>query len=285
MRKIRYIISLFFLFFMVFMAIRHQLLKGGPSGTPPIDSYCPFGAIETAYLYLTSGTFLHRVGYSNFIMLASLIFTGILLKSGFCGWICPFGTLQEWIRKSGIKIFGDKKYISDKLDYYGRYLKYIVLLIIFVLTIISGRMIFRDWDPFIAFFHFGFGEIKLTAYVVLFVVIIGSLFIMRFWCRYFCPLGVIVGLIGKLSLYKIECENEKCIECRKCEMLCPMDIKIAKMGRITTVECNSCLDCLEAQDAKYAISLRKPKFGKKMKPAFYPFLLIIIFFYDHKPYY
>ena len=139
-------------------------------------------------------------------------------------------------------------------------------------------MIFRDYDPFIAFFHMGFGELPWTAYLVMFIVLIGTLFILRFWCRYFCPLAVIVGLIGKLGLYKIECDNEICVSCEKCEKLCPMDIKIAKMGRIKTVECNSCLDCLEARDIKDAISLKLPKNGGRLKPALYPIILLVIFF-------
>jgi len=139
-------------------------------------------------------------------------------------------------------------------------------------------MIFRDYDPFIAFFHMGLGELPWTGYLVMFIVLIGSLFVMRFWCSYFCPLGVIVGLIGKLGIFKIECDNEKCVSCGKCEKLCPMDVKIAKMGRIKTVECNSCLDCLEASHIKDAIGLRTAQNGKRLTPAFYPIILLVIFF-------
>ncbi|NVM03286.1 MAG: 4Fe-4S binding protein [Candidatus Helarchaeota archaeon] len=260
------------------MAVTHQIYRGTSLKTCPLDSYCPFGAIETAYLYLTSGTFVLRVGYSNFILLFGLIVMGVILKSGFCGWICPFGTVQEWLGKLGKKLFGNKKFIPERVDRYGRFIKYPLFILIIIATIISGRMIFRDYDPFIAFFHMGFGELPWTAYFVMFIVLVGSLFILRFWCRYFCPLAVIVGLIGKLGLYKIECDEEKCVSCGKCEKLCPMDVKIAKMGRIKTVECNSCLDCLEARDLKDAISLKLPKSGKRLIPAFYPMILLVIFF-------
>jgi len=278
MRKVRYAVQGLFLLLIIFMAVNHQLYKGTTLKTPPLDSYCPFGAIETAYLYITSGTFVHRVGYSNFILLFGLIIMGVLLKSGFCGWICPFGTVQEWLGNLGKKLFGNKKFIPENVDRYGRYIKYPLFILIIIATIISGRMIFRDYDPFIAFFHMGFGELPWTAYMVMFIVLIGSLFILRFWCRYFCPLAVIVGLIGKLGFYKIECDNEKCVVCKKCEKLCPMDIKIAKMGRIKTIECNSCLDCLEAKDIKDAISLKLPKNGGRLKPALYPIILLVIFF-------
>ena len=278
MRKVRYSVQGFFLFLIIFMAVKHQLYRGTALKTPPLDSYCPFGAIETAYLYLTSGTFVHRVGYSNFILLFGLIIMGILLKSGFCGWICPFGTVQEWLGNLGKKLFKNKKFIPESIDKYGRFIKYPLFVLIIAATIVSGRMIFRDYDPFIAFLHMGFGELPWTAYLVMVIVLIGSLFIIRFWFRYFCTLAVIVGLIGKLGLYKIECDNEKCVSCGKCEKLCPMDIKIAKMGRITTVECNSCLQCLEAEDIKNAIGLKTPKNGKRLIPAFYPVILLVIFF-------
>jgi len=253
-------------------------MRGGPSGTPPLDSYCPFGAIESAYLYITSGQFLHRVGFSNLIVFFALIFMGIVLKSGFCGWICPFGTVQEWIRKLGIKVLGERKYISDKLDRRARYLKYVVLLLIMIATILTGKMVFRNWDPFVALFHFGAGDIKWTAYSVLLAVIIGSFFIMRFWCRYFCPLGLIVGLVGKLGIYKIECRNETCTSCRSCERLCPMNVQIAKQGRISSVECISCLDCLAVMDFHDSLELKKPGANKRLNPALYPVLLFLFFF-------
>jgi len=278
MRKVRYIIQGLFLFLMIYLAVTHQIYRGTSLKTPPLDSYCPFGAIETAYLYLTSGTFVLRVGYSNFIMLFGLIIMGVVLKSGFCGWICPLGTVQEWLGNLGKKLFRDKKFIPENVDRYGRYIKYPLFILIIIATIISGRMIFRDYDPFISFFHMGFGELPWTAYLVMFIVLIGSLFVIRFWCRYFCPLGVIVGLIGKLGIFKIECDNEKCVSCGKCEKLCPMDIKIAKMGRIKTIECNSCLDCLEARDIKDAISLKQLNSSKRLIPAFYPIILLVIFF-------
>ncbi len=281
MKKARYCVQAVFLLLMIFLAVRHQIYRGGPSGTPPLDSYCPFGGIETAYLYLTSGTFLHRVGVSNFIMLFGLVLMGIVLKSGFCGWICPFGTVQEWIGLFGRRVFKIKRgknKILKGIDRLGRYLKYLVLILIIVATIVTGRMIFREWDPFIAFFHMGFGELPWTAYMVLVIVILGSLFVMRFWCRYFCPLGVIVGLIGKLGLFKVECENDKCVACHRCEKLCPMGVDIAGQGRITTVECNSCLDCLAVKDVKNAIHLRLPNAGIKLYPVLYPVALITIFF-------
>ena len=278
MKKTRYIIQGLFLILMIFLAVKHQIYKGTYLKTPPLDSYCPFGAIETTYLYLTSGTFLHRVGYSNFIMLFGLIIMGVLLKSGFCGWICPFGTVQEWIGLLGKKLSGGKKYVPEWIDKYGRYLKYILFIVIIAATVVSGRMVFRDYDPFIAFFHMGFGELPWTAYLVLFTVLAGSFFVMRFWCRYFCPLAVIVGFIGKFGIFKIECDAEKCVLCKKCEKLCTMDVKIMKEGRISTVECNSCLDCLEAEDIKGAIALRSNKTGKKLTPAFYPVILLVILF-------
>ena len=244
----------------------------------PICSYCPFGAIESAYLYITSGTFLYRMSYSNFILLFGLVIIGLVLKSGFCGWICPFGTIQEWIGKLGNKIFGKRKFIPEKVDNYAKYLKYVVFFLIVVSTIIAGRVVFRDYDPYLAALHPGIGSLKWSAYAVLAVVLIGSLFIMRFWCRYFCPLGVVVGVLGKLGFYKIECENDKCINCKQCERLCPMDIKIAKRGRVADVECNSCLNCLEAEDVNDAISLKTKYRNTRMNRFYYPVILLVIFF-------
>jgi polyferredoxin len=276
MKKVRYIVQGFFVALIIVLAIKHVIYRGTSMKTPPLDSYCPFGAIETAYLYMTSGTFLTRVGYSNFIMLFGLILMGVVLKSGFCGWICPLGAIQEWIGKLGERLFGGGRLVPVSLDKYGRYLKYILFAFIIAGTIATGRMVFRNYDPFIALLHLGIWELPWTAYFVLFVVLAGSLFVMRFWCRYFCPLAVIVGFIGKFSIFKIDIAEDKCISCKKCEKLCPMDVDILKLKRVGTVECNSCLACLEAKDIKGAIALRSNKNRRKLIPAFYPVILMVI---------
>ena len=65
---------------------------------------------------------------------------------------------------------------------------------------------------------------------------------------------------------------------KKFEKLCQTDIKTAKMRCIITVECNSCLQCLEAEDIKNAISLKRSKSGTRLTPALYPVILLVIFF-------
>ncbi|MFC1726695.1 4Fe-4S binding protein, partial [candidate division KSB1 bacterium] len=131
MKKTRYLIQFLFLALIIFLVVQHQFYRGA-GNTAPICSYCPFGGIETAYSYITSGTFLYRVSYSNFILILSLLAMGIVLKSGFCGWICPFGTVQEWIGNIGKIFFGKRRVIPEKVDKYALYIKYAVFLVVII---------------------------------------------------------------------------------------------------------------------------------------------------------
>jgi hypothetical protein len=79
------------------MAIRHALVPEGALNAPPSpEAYCPFGGIEALTHLDHHGKYITRPS-SSFIVLIGLLLSAVLLKSSFCGWICPFGTLQEML--------------------------------------------------------------------------------------------------------------------------------------------------------------------------------------------
>jgi len=213
---IRYLVQIIFFIFISYIAINHLYIRGGPEGSPSIHAYCPFGAIESLYNNLVHGTFVWKVQYSSYVMFMAVVGISLLFGKGFCGWICPFGSLLEWIRIGGVKLFKRKKsLLPPAVDAKMRYLKYGVVLLIVIPTYMTGRMVFENYDPFVAFFHFGKNITKQLqpAYIVLGVVLVFSLFIGRFWCRYFCPLGAVLGLLNKISLFSIKRDKEDCTDC------------------------------------------------------------------------
>jgi polyferredoxin len=156
-KVLRNAVMAFFFVFLAHVAIDYQIKGGGPRGTPSVEAYCPFGGLETLYQFLTTGGFIRRVEMSSVILFGALVALTLFGSRGFCGWICPFGGVQEWFGMPGKKIFRKRYNPTGAWDRALRYLKYLVLALIIVLTWHTGSRIFRDYDPFLAFFDFGNG--------------------------------------------------------------------------------------------------------------------------------
>ena len=252
--------ALFFLF-LLRVAYHHNVLGGGPKGSPSVEAYCPFGGIESAYTFLTTGGYMRRIEPSAMILLAALMLLTLVFSRGFCGWVCPFGSLQEWLGLLGRKIFGKSYNLPGVWDRRLRPLKYVILAVIVGLTWYAGTLIFRPFDPFLAFFHLGshFNEMPY-AYGALAVVTAGSLKIDRFFCKYACPLGAVLGVLGRFGLTRLQRDPSDCKECNVCQKKCFAQVDFLKRTEVRDVECNHCLDCLEACPRPNVLVLRGLRF-------------------------
>ena len=171
----------------------------------------------------------------------SLFFWGRAL---FCGWLCPFGALQELLSTISKKIGIRQKSFKQQFDHYFRYVKYILLAIIFSFSFIEMSIanIFYNIEPFKTAITLRFMAPASAVIWASFLLII-CLFIERFFCRYLCPLGAGLGLLGKIRILDFlkrrkECGNP-CIACNK---VCPTGA-IKPSGKIIMSECLGCLDC------------------------------------------
>jgi polyferredoxin len=251
---------IFFFLFLLRVAYHHQAKGGGPRGTPSVEAYCPFGGIENLYQFLTTGGFIRRIEPSAMIILAAVIVLTLLFSRGFCGWICPFGSVQEWIGVLGRKILRKRFNPTGRWDNALRYLKYVVLAVIVTLTWHTGTLVFRSYDPFLAFFHLGNGLTELPwAYAILGVVILGSLVVERFFCKYACPLGAVLGITGKLGLTKVRRDPTGCKNCNLCQQKCHAHIDFLSVTEIRSAECNHCLDCVVDCPKPNVLSVRGPR--------------------------
>ena len=228
----------------LFLTLSHMRL--GIEKAAPIDAYCPFGAVEGFLTYLTTGEYLKRIFASTFILMGIVLVLTLVFGRVFCSHFCPLGALQEWMRALGKKI-GIKKDVElpARMDRVARYFKYMVLLAIIYFSFQFGDLVFRAYDPFNALMHLGeeFDE-KIFGYSILAVVIIGSLFSRSWWCRYACPLGAFLGVVRKLSPFKIERNTKTCIGCSGCNRSCPAGLDVARAKAITSADCISCMACV-----------------------------------------
>ncbi|GAW28379.1 4Fe-4S binding protein [Carboxydocella sp. ULO1] len=226
------------------LGLRHQLVGGGPKGAAPLDSFCPFGAVETAATLAVSGTFIEKTNWSNLILFGGLVLSAFLAGSFFCGWLCPLGALQDFFAWASKKIFRRQLELGRNLDHIFSYGRYLMLVIIVVATYYANELVFESYDPYKAFFHFKFEDYIPVLVIGLFIA--GSMAISRFWCRYLCPLGGLVGLFNKLGSLRPGRKAETCISCHRCDRVCPTAVKITEREKITDSSCVSCLKCVDA---------------------------------------
>ena len=244
-RTLRLIVLTFILILTTVIGLMHQYSK---SFVPvSIDALCPFGAIESAYLLATRGNMLQRVDWSNFILLFSVLLVALLLKRAFCGMICPLGFLQEISHKLRTLFSNKQLTVPLAVDKPLRYLKYIVLAAIIIFTIQLGEMVFRPFDPWVAYHHI-FSEDLMAEFsiglVVLIITLIGSFFYDRFFCKYLCPMGAFLALLVPFGLTGIKRDKSACINCHACSKVCPVNLDVNSMTEIKSVECINCNECV-----------------------------------------
>lgn len=230
--------------FIAFAGIRHQVVGGGPEGSAALDSYCPFGGVETLFYYLQTGQFIEKTNASNLVLLAAVIILSVIAGSAFCSWICPFGAVQEWLAKLGKKIFGRNFNLPAKVDKPLRYLRYVSLFAIIFFTVRGSSMVFEAYDPFKILFHFNFET--TTAIVIFVTTIVLSILVETFWCKYLCPLGAIISIFGRFNLVGIRRNQDVCIECGLCSKNCPHSIPVDKEIKVPTENCTNCFECIDS---------------------------------------
>ena len=232
---------------------------------PGLNCYsCP-GAIGACPLGSLQGS-ISADRSTLYYMCGILILFGVMLGRTICGWLCPFGFIQELLYK--IKTPKLKK---NKITRLFSYFKYVVL--VFFVIIVPVIYAFRD-TPLPAFckyicpagtFEGGIGLLanKINAsyfsmlgplftwkFLILISVCVASVFIFRVFCRFVCPLGAIYGFFNKISFFGIKVDNSKCTNCGLCVSKCKMDIK-----KVNDHECISCGECISVCPTK-AISFK-----------------------------
>ncbi len=246
----RSLVQILFFALIAFLAINHTLTENGGGITlfsgVTLHAVCPFGGVETLYKFITQGTFLQKVRESSFVLMSIVFVLSIFFGPVFCGWVCPLGTVQEWVAKLGRKIFKTKRYnhfIPAKLDKVLRYARYGVLAWVLYITITSGKLLFQDYDPYYALFSFWTGEVTVTAFIILGATLVLSLFIERPWCKYACPYGAVLGLTNLFRVFKIRRVASTCRNDGACDIKCPMNIPVSEKKVIRDHQCITCMEC------------------------------------------
>ena len=242
-----------------------------PGGAPTslhrpagVEGWLPIAALmNLKYFVLTHRVpTLHPAGM--FLLIAFLAMS-FLFRKAFCSWLCPVGTISEYLWQLGRKLFRRNIQLPRWLDLGLRSLKYL-LLAFFVWAVSSmaaGEIAAFMNSPYgviadvkmLNFFRF-LGE---TGAIVIGVLVVSSIFIQNFWCRYLCPYGALLGITSLFSPARIRRNPVTCIDCAKCAKACPAALPVDKLITIKSAECTGCLECVAVCPARDALAMSLPK--------------------------
>lgn len=228
-----------------------------------VEGWLPIAGLMNTKYFLLTGRVPAVHPAAMFLFMAFLLMS-LLLKKAFCSWLCPVGTLSEYLWKLGRKLFGRNLRLHKWVDLPLRGLKYLLLsFFVYVIAIMSAEAL----DGFMSTPYGLVADVKMlnffrdigeTAAIVIGLLILASMLVQNFWCRYLCPYGALMGLASLFSPVKIRRDADACIDCAKCARACPGGLAVDKLVQIRSVECTACMMCVAACPAQDALQFALP---------------------------
>lgn len=205
---------------------------------------CPLGSLQAA---------LGKRGRFPAYVLGTLLLFGVVLGRLVCGFLCPFGLLQDLLARVPLP----KVKLPRWLDRPLRYLKYVILILLVVLALLLKEPAFCKYLCPAGLLEAGlpltslnpqYAELRGTLFyvklAVLALIVLLALFVYRPFCKYLCPLGAFYGLFNGVGFYRMEVAESKCVRCGKCKAACPMDVDVVHQPN--SPECIRCGRCRDA---------------------------------------
>lgn len=248
---------------------------------PAVEGFLPISGLLGLKRLVLSGHYdmIHPAGLT--ILLAALTIA-LLLRKGFCGWICPVGFTSNLAEKIGkrLKILWRPPFWFDIPMLALKY-----LLLLFFSYLILWKMNLAQIEAFHRSPYNMVADAKMLLFflepsglagaILLFLVLV-SFVIRNFWCRYLCPYGALLGILALASPLKIKRDQERCIDCKKCEKTCPGAILITEKKTVRANECIGCMECVSVCPVENCLTLGAPA-SKKVHPLLLPAGVLTIF--------
>ena len=243
--------------------------ESGGQGTPVarpagVEGWLPIASLMNLKVLVETGQ-IPRLHSAGMFLLVCFLAMSWLLRKSFCGWLCPIGTVSEYLWRLGKQTFHRNWRLPRRLDIALRGLKYILLgLFLYAvgsMTVPAIRAFLEGPYGLISdvkmldFFRF----LSVTGAVVLALLAVLSVFVQNFWCRYLCPYGALMGLAALASPLRIRREASLCIDCAKCAKACPALLPVDRLVSIRSAECTGCLECVAVCPAEGALIMSAPR--------------------------
>ena len=245
----------------------HTRSMARPAG---VEGWLPIAGLMNLKYWLSTGH-LPATHPAAMFLLVAFVAIAFLLRKAFCSWLCPVGTLSEYLWRAGRTIFRRNFQLPRWLDLSLRSLKYILLgFFVWAVANMSAGAIEEfmssPWGTIadVRMLNF-FRTLSQTAAIVLAVLVVASVLVQNFWCRYLCPYGALLGLASLFSPVRIRRSAPACIDCEKCAKACPSALPVDKLITIKSAECTGCLECVAVCPAEGALQLSLPKWTRSPK--------------------
>lgn len=225
-----------------------------------VEGWLPIAGMMNFKYFLLTGRVPAMHPAAMFLLIA-FVAIAFLFRKAFCSWLCPVGTLSEYLWHIGRKILRRNFQLPRWIDLPLRGLKYLLLgFFVWAVSTMSAHAI----DGFMRSPYGVITDVKMldffrfigeTGAIVLGILVLASVLIQNFWCRYLCPYGALLGFAALLSPFRIRREDSACIDCGKCNKACPSHLPVDRLVTIRSAECTGCLECVAACPAEGALQL------------------------------
>jgi polyferredoxin len=235
-----------------------------------VEGWLPIAALMNLKYWIMTGE-IPKIHPAGLFLLVAFLAISFAFRKAFCSWLCPIGTISEGLWRAGKKMFKRNFRIPRLFDIPLRGLKYLLLGLflyavlsmppIAIKAFLSGPYGVVADVKMLNFFRY-MGE---TAAIVIALLVVLSVFVQNFWCRYLCPYGALMGFASMVSPLRIRRNPEPCIDCAKCSKACPSALPVDQLITIKSAECTACMECVAVCPAEGALMLAAPR--KRVVPA------------------
>jgi polyferredoxin len=249
-----------------------------------VEGWLPIEGLMQFKSTLLSGH-LPSVHPAGFFLFVTFLLISFLAHKSFCSWLCPVGTVSEYLWKLGKYTFRRNFALPRGLDIPLRGIKYLLLGFFgYAVAAMSASAITEFLNqPYalivdVRMLNF-FRYLDGAAALIILGLVVASIFVQNFWCRYACPYGALLGLVAIFSPLRIRRTEQSCIDCGKCAKACPSSLAVDKLVQIRSAECTGCLECVAVCPAQDTLALVTALPRKRTVPAWaIAAALAIVFF-------
>ena len=257
----------FYLFVRYYESGGQSARAGRPAG---VEGWLPIASLMNLKALLLTGQ-LPKIHPAGTLLLIAFLAASWVFRKSFCGWLCPVGTVSEYLWRFGRRLFKRNFRLPRIVDIPLRGIKYALMgLFVYVIAAMSVPAI-REFleSPYgmvddVKMLNL-FRDLAVTGGTILALLVLASIVVQNFWCRYLCPYGALMGLVSLVSPLRIRRDAELCIDCAKCAKACPSSLPVDRLVTIRSAECIGCMQCIASCPAEGALFLSTPR--RKRMPA------------------